>query len=90
MSKHVIIRIHGKVQGVFFRASARNQAIELGIKGFARNEPDGDVYIEAEGTEEALSRFVTWCKKGPPRAQVMTVVIEEGPEKSYVGFDILR
>jgi acylphosphatase len=51
MKKHFNIRISGRVQGVFFRASTKAKAEELGISGFVQNEPDGSVYIEAEGEE---------------------------------------
>lgn len=65
MVEHVKIKISGKVQGVFFRASAKEQADALGVVGFAQNQPDGSLYIEAEGEEEALDKFVNWCKKSP-------------------------
>jgi len=78
------------VQGVFFRASTREKAVELGIKGIVRNEPDGGVYIEAEGGEENLSRFIEWCRHGPAHAKVMTFVIAEQAERAYVDFRIVR
>jgi len=56
--KHFNIKIFGDVQGVFFRDSARRKADELGIKGFAQNEPDGTVLIEAEGRGESLEKFI--------------------------------
>ena len=87
---HVNIRVNGKVQGVFFRASTKNQADSLGLCGLVRNEPDGSVYIEAEGKEVQLQTFVSWCRKGPARARVMTFVIDEAPEKGYVEFSISR
>jgi acylphosphatase len=90
MTRHLNIRINGKVQGVFFRASAKDQADKMGVKGFVRNEPDGGVYIEAEGIEANVKQFADWCKKGPARAQVMTIVIEESAEKGYVEFRISR
>ncbi len=85
----VTIKINGKVQGVFFRASARDKATMLGVNGFVENIREG-VYLEAEGKEEVLQEFIAWCKTGPPRAQVMTIIIEEQPEKGYVGFQIKR
>lgn len=68
--KHLNIKIFGRVQGMFFRANAKKKAEELQITGFARNEPDGTVYIEAEGEEENLEKFLVWCYKGPPFAMV--------------------
>jgi acylphosphatase len=90
MDDHLKIRVKGKVQGVFFRSSAHSQAVALGLQGFVRNEPDGSVYIEAEGDEHSLARFVEWCKKGPPRARVEHVEVVEGHIHHYSGFDIRR
>jgi acylphosphatase len=75
------------VQGVFFRASAKEMADELGVKGFVRNEPDGSVVIEAEGIDEALHEFTLWCRVGPKHARVRQVEIEKG---EWVGFDDFR
>lgn len=88
--KHLNIRVSGKVQEVFFRAFARDVARSLGLQGYARNEPDGSVYIEAEGNETELSQFVDWCKKGPPHAQVSDLQIEEGPIRNPGNFEIKR
>lgn len=88
--KHVVIRVNGTVQGVFFRASAKETAEQLGVKGFTMNRPDGTVYIEAEGDEEALTRFVTWCKQGPPRAHVTQVDVQEGTLKNFSAFEVRR
>ena len=83
MQKHVTIKVTGRVQGVFYRASTREVASKMGLKGFVRNEPDGAVYIEVEGDELVLNEFVTWCKQGPRLAQVDDVDIQDG---SWVGF----
>lgn len=85
---HVNIKIFGKVQGVFFRHSARLKAKELGIAGFARNEPDGAVYIEAEGDEKALERFLEWCKHGSESAEVEKVESFPGEVKGFSDFVI--
>ena len=82
--------VSGHVQGVFYRASARTKAEELGITGFVQNLPDGKVYIEAEGSDENLDRFKTWCAEGPPRAQVEQVEIKEGELRNYKSFGVLR
>jgi len=68
--EHINIKIFGKVQGVSFRHSARLEAKELGIAGFACNEPDGSVYMETEGSKEALGQFLDWCKNGFEFAEV--------------------
>jgi acylphosphatase len=90
MNDHFKIRVRGKVQGVFFRSSAHNEAVALGLRGFVRNEPDGSVYIEAEGDQHALARFVEWCKKGPPRSRVEHVEVVEGQVHHYEKFEIRR
>jgi acylphosphatase len=90
MVKHIQIRVQGKVQGVFFRASAADIARQLNIKGFVRNEPDGSVYLEAEGSEENLRALVEWCRKGPPRARVDRVEVVSGPVQHFTSFDIQR
>ena len=90
MKKHLKIRVHGKVQGVYFRASAVDKAHMYLVAGFTRNEPDGTVYIEAEGEEENLNNFIEWCRIGPPRALVEKVLIEEGELKNYQNFITVR
>lgn len=88
--KHISIRISGIVQGVFFRASTKETADRLNIHGFVRNEPDGSVYVEAEGDEQQLRQFTEWCSRGPARANVEKIEITEGPLKNYSGFIIER
>lgn len=88
MKKHFNIGIFGRVQGIFFRATAKEQADEFNLAGFARNEPNGSVYIEAEGEEEKLDKFVKWCYKGPPMAQVEKVTTAESPLKNFLQFEI--
>ena len=68
--KRLTVKVSGTVQGVFFRHSAKIKASELELKGFARNEGDGSVYIEAEGEQANLEKFLEWCRKGPPFARV--------------------
>lgn len=72
----VRIQVTGKVQGVFFRQSARQQAKALKLVGWIKNLPDGSVLSEAIGTERELLEFISWCKKGPSRAQVSNTVVE--------------
>ncbi len=88
--KHLNLRIYGKVQGVWYRGSARNKALELGLRGFVRNEPDGSVYCEVEGPADRLERFVAWCKQGPPLAVVTEVDVEEGEWEGFQTFSIRR
>jgi acylphosphatase len=66
-------RVGGKVQGVWFRASTREEAVRLGLRGYARNLPDGDVEVLAIGDEDALQRLAVWLQVGPPMARVDAV-----------------
>lgn len=83
MVKRALIRIQGRVQRVFFRHSAREKARELGVTGFARNEEDGAVYIEAEGEEGALEQFIAWCRIGPEPAQVENIEVSYSDELKH-------
>ena len=87
---HLNIRVTGKVQGVFFRATAMDKAIELSINGFVRNEADGSVYIEAEGRSKNMEGFLEWCRTGPQFSKVDKVAIEESPLCNYLKFEIKR
>jgi acylphosphatase len=84
------IHITGKVQGVFYRQSAKEKAQELGITGTVKNEQDGSVHIIATGTAVQLDHLIAWCKQGPPRAMVMKVQIAEIPLQSFANFIISR
>lgn len=88
--KHWKIDIQGKVQGVFFRASTRETANQLGITGYVENRSDGSVHIEAEGEEDTLRKFLDWCHEGPSNAQVTAVDYKEGPMAGYDTFEIRR
>ena len=65
--------VHGGVQGVGFRASARYEALRLGLKGWVKNNYDGSVEILAVGPQESLEDFLAWCRQGPRWAQVERV-----------------
>ena len=89
--KHIAIRVHGKVHGVFFRASTQEKAKELGLMGFVQNEPDGTVYLEAEGDAEALAQLEQWTHEGPSRARVEKVEVQElGVLAGFVDFEVRR
>jgi acylphosphatase len=82
------IKISGQVQGVGFRWNAAHQARKFGIMGFAKNAPDGSVYIEAEGMESELRKFLEWCKTGPRSAFVDSVNFDSWPPANYADFRI--
>lgn len=90
MIKCYSIRVKGKVQGVFFRASTKEQAERFSLKGFVRNENDGSVYIEAVGEETALNEFVDWCRRGPAHARVDDCIVNEIGPKDFPSFDVRR
>jgi len=90
MKKLIRIRISGLVQGVFFRASTKERADSMNICGFVRNEPDGSVYVEAEGQSHDLQIFLEWCSQGPSRAEVEKCEVEEGDLRFYKQFVIER
>jgi len=73
---------------VTFRYSSREKARELDLSGFARNEPDNGVYIEVEGEEENLKKFLAWCRKGPAWARVEKIIIDESELKNFNQFTI--
>lgn len=90
MEKHFNITVRGKVQGVFYRASAKKMADLLGVKGFVRNEADGNVYAEAEGEEEMVIKFIQWCHHGPDNASVERVSVTDSEVQGYTSFEIRR
>lgn len=81
--------ISGKVQGVWFRASAQEQAKKLGITGWARNLADGRVEIFACGNQDQLDKLDNWLKEGPPLAEVTDYIREDLTWKDYTGFDTM-
>jgi acylphosphatase len=88
--KTIRLTIKGKVQGVFYRATAKDVAGLLGIKGWVRNLPDNSVEITATATEDTLQKFINWCKQGPPKAKVDDVTVEELSPEEFNGFRIIR
>lgn len=74
--KTLRLRIHGRVQGVWFRESMRQEAERLGASGWVRNAPDGSVEATVQGSETAVDALVDWARRGPPQARVDRVEIE--------------
>jgi len=81
--------VHGRVQGVWYRASTAERAAALGVRGHARNLPDGTVEVVATGEQQAVDALLTWLGQGPPLARVTRVEIEELDPATPVddGFD---
>lgn len=87
----VEILIHGRVQGVWYRASAQAEARALGLKGWVRNEPRGEVRAVAEGPRHRLELFVAWCRQGPPKAVVTGVDVRWlDPAGEFRDFTVAR
>ncbi|MCK6554491.1 acylphosphatase [Candidatus Binatia bacterium] len=86
--QRVRLRIKGRVQGVGFRYAAVDEAMRLGLTGWVRNTPDGDVELVAEGHAELVRRLIDWSHAGPPGALVTGVDQQLLP---YAGdFDAFR
>lgn len=90
MNKHLDITVKGKVQGVFFRAGAKAVADQLGVKGWVKNLPNGDVYIEAEADDTMMELFLEWCHEGAEHAVVDSVESHAGELKNYRNFEVVK
>jgi len=88
--EHRTFCVYGHVQGVFFRQSAQQEARLLGLTGYARNNDDNTVTIEAEGPTEALGKLAAWCQHGPSTAKVERVEETVGEVKGYTDFEVRR
>jgi len=77
--KRVHVIIHGRVQGVAFRASCQRQAVDLGVTGWVRNRWDRTVEALFEGPDSAVDAMVRWCHHGPPAADVTSVEVGDAP-----------
>jgi acylphosphatase len=83
------VRISGQVQGVFFRDSTRQKAEELGLAGWVKNLPDGQVEALFEGPSESVREMVSWCEEGPQRASVENVDKDfENASGDLEGFEV--
>lgn len=78
--------VSGRVQGVFFRDACKGQADLLGVKGWARNLPDGTVEIVAEGEANAVERLARWAREGSSRARVTSVTSTTEVPEGIAGF----
>jgi acylphosphatase len=80
--------IHGRVQGVFFRKSLRDFAVDRGVSGWARNRSDGAVEAAVEGSRAAVADVVRFCETGPPDARVQHVDVADEAVEGLSGFRI--
>jgi acylphosphatase len=82
------VLVEGRVQGVWFRDSAWQQADRLGVNGWVRNLSDGRVEAVYEGPRDAVEEVVAWTRRGPERATVTTVEVYEEEPKGERGFSV--
>ena len=91
MKTQVHVVISGRVQGVWYRASTRQKAEELGLTGWVKNTADGNVEAVFEGDESAVHEMIAWCRIGPPLAKVADVkIIQKRVDEEFTGFTVLR
>ena len=86
----VHLLISGKVQGVYFRVSAKEKADELVLTGWVRNTESGAVEAEASGPAERVKAFIDWCHRGPEDARVISVAVSSMPPKEFENFAVHR
>ena len=90
MLQTIEINVSGKVQGVFYRQSAKEKALEFGINGKVMNLDNGQVQIVATGTKEQLDKLTDWCKTGPAKARVTNINVRQLSLQSFTDFTIVR
>lgn len=84
ITKH--LRIHGRVQGVYFRESMRLQALQLGVTGWVRNRGDGTVEATVQGETSRVEQMIEWARRGPPAAAVERVEVSDA-DGEYPSFE---
>jgi acylphosphatase len=87
-ARRVRVLVRGRVQGVFFRAEARERAESLGLSGSVRNLPDGSVEALFEGDPERVESMIDWCRRGPAGASVEGVEVSSEEPTGKNGFDV--
>ena len=88
MTRAAQVRVTGRVQGVAFRWYTQEQARNLGVAGWVRNEPDGSVLLHAEGDDEAVDALIEWCRTGPSTARVSDVAVRDAVPTGATSFDV--
>ena len=86
----VHLEIEGRVQGVFFRARAKEIAEINKISGWIRNTDSGKVEACISGEDNAVEEFISWCRHGPERAKVENVFVKYLPEEKFTAFKVIR
>ena len=85
---HLLIK--GEVQGVFYRATAKKMAEKLTLTGWIKNREDDDVEAMVTGSQQQVEEFISWCKKGPEKAEVDDVIVTQEQETYFNDFEIIR
>ena len=89
MKSRVHVVISGRVQGVWFRASARDKAQQLGLTGWVKNTSEGNVEAVFEGEEKLINEMLDWCHHGPPLSEVKNVEIKKRrPSNDFDDFSV--
>ena len=88
MNVSYIAHVSGKVQGVYFRVSSQQMAIEYGLSGYAHNLADGDVEVLLCGEEKSVDKMLEWLNEGPPQAEVAEVKTQKVPWQDHNHFSI--
>ena len=88
MTEAIHIIVHGRVQGVWFRAGKKEIADELGLFGWVKNKSEGTVEIHAEGEKLQLEDFILWCRKGTPAANVTSLNLNQTSLQNFTSFEI--
>jgi acylphosphatase len=83
-----IFRVHGKVQGVYFRKYTHQKALALGLNGWVRNRIDGTVEVLAQGSISDLKVFQEWLQKGSPQSKVVRIQIKSCLEQELLAFTV--
>ena len=89
MKVNAYVKIHGKVQGVWFRASTKQKAEQLGLTGWVRNTDDGCVEAVFVGGEKQVQDMIQWCYQGPPLSKVKNVEVKnQNPTNNFDSFSV--
>ena len=88
--KCVHLIVSGRVQGVFFRDNTRRKALELGLRGYAKNLQDGNVEVVAQGDEIKIYELIEFIKKGPGIAKVENIKIKHKEPENFKSFEVMH